>query len=360
MVHRRDAWGLPELLVVPYEDPDGSVVVRSDELHLGHAQQPGSGGGSGGGGGGGRQSNPDNSPDAFSLHPHPNSDFEANFFSFSTTTPLAPFTDWCFDLETAKLTVTAQQDAVGAPHFAAQHYRAYRRLVPPPDDDDMQQQHPPQPQQQHPPQPPAVPVTLVHREGIPLDGTAPLLMLAYGAYGTVLEPDFKAEHLALLRRGWVIAYCHARGGGELGPRWHQAGARLEKPNTMADLERCILNLGLDFDRFPWRFSPALTRPCAPRQCVFLLFFFVAVLVLSFGESSANVPDFRLRLAGGRGIHPAGPDRRQGRERGCCTLRVALQPPTRVVWWASAQSPVPRGARGDARSGAAADVFLPWA
>ena len=240
VVHRRDAWGLPELLVVPYDDnPDAAVTIRPEELHPGHATRPGGGGG---GGGGGDHSSLNNSRNAFSLHPHPNSDFEATHFSFSTTTPLAPFTDWRFDLKTGKLTVTAQQEAVGAPYFAAQQFRACRRLVPPNDDVSQQQQQ----QQEHP----AVPVTLVHREGIPLDGTAPVLVLAYGAYGTVLEPDFKADHLALLRRGWVIAYCHARGGGELGPRWHQSGTKLDKSNTVADLERCC----------DWLVATGFTRP----------------------------------------------------------------------------------------------------
>lgn len=79
-----------------------------------------------------------------------------------------------------------------------------------------------------------VPVTLVRRRGAPLDGSGPLLLSGYGAYGTTQEPAFSAEHLCLLRRGWTLATAHVRGGGELGKRWHVDGRGAAKRNTFSD------------------------------------------------------------------------------------------------------------------------------
>lgn len=79
-----------------------------------------------------------------------------------------------------------------------------------------------------------VPVSIVRRADTPRDGTAPLLLTAYGAYGESLEPRFDRERASLLDRGWVIAIAHVRGGGELGEAWYEAGRALAKPTTFAD------------------------------------------------------------------------------------------------------------------------------
>lgn len=63
-----------------------------------------------------------------------------------------------------------------------------------------------------------VPITLLHKEGLPHDGSHPLLVEVYGAYGQVLEADYKAYRLPLVERGWSVALAHVRGGGELGRR----------------------------------------------------------------------------------------------------------------------------------------------
>ena len=70
-------------------------------------------------------------------------------------------------------------------------------------------------------------MTVMHKAGLPLDGSHPTLMTVYGAYGLCLETGFEPERLALLDRGWVIALAHVRGGGELGRRW----VELAKPDS---------------------------------------------------------------------------------------------------------------------------------
>ena len=70
-----------------------------------------------------------------------------------------------------------------------------------------------------------VPMTVMHKAGLPLDGSHPTLMTVYGAYGLCLETGFEPERFALLDRGWVIALAHVRGGGELGRRWVEQAYR---------------------------------------------------------------------------------------------------------------------------------------
>jgi oligopeptidase B len=81
-----------------------------------------------------------------------------------------------------------------------------------------------------------VPVTVVRRHDVPLDGTAPCLVYAYGAYEAVEEPEFDPSLPSLLDRGVVYAHAHVRGGGELGRRWWDQGHLAHKVNTFSDLE----------------------------------------------------------------------------------------------------------------------------
>lgn len=87
-----------------------------------------------------------------------------------------------------------------------------------------------------------VPVGLVHRKGLPLDHSAPMLVRAYGAYGAPFDADFCPLSLSLLQRGWVLAYLQVRGGGELGAAWHDQGRQLHKKNTFHDYLSCLEGL----------------------------------------------------------------------------------------------------------------------
>lgn len=55
-----------------------------------------------------------------------------------------------------------------------------------------------------------IPVTLLHRKSMQLNGRNPTLMRAYGAYGVSTDIDFRVEHFPLLERGWIIALAHVR------------------------------------------------------------------------------------------------------------------------------------------------------
>ena len=85
-----------------------------------------------------------------------------------------------------------------------------------------------------------VPISLVFRKGLRLDGSAPLLLQGYGAYGNsrVYKPDFLPERFSLLDRGFVVAIAHVRGGQELGRAWYDDGKLQHKKNTFSDFIAC--------------------------------------------------------------------------------------------------------------------------
>ena len=79
-----------------------------------------------------------------------------------------------------------------------------------------------------------IPMSLVYRKNVKLDGSAPLLLYGYGSYGVSISPGFSASRLVLLDRGVVFAIAHIRGGGELGEAWREAGRMMNKMNTFTD------------------------------------------------------------------------------------------------------------------------------
>ncbi|MBI2206501.1 MAG: S9 family peptidase [Candidatus Rokubacteria bacterium] len=79
-----------------------------------------------------------------------------------------------------------------------------------------------------------VPISLVTRAETPRDGSSPMLLAGYGAYGLPYPVTFSSNRLSLLDRGVTIAIAHIRGGGELGKRWHDDGRMLKKRNTFTD------------------------------------------------------------------------------------------------------------------------------
>ena len=83
-----------------------------------------------------------------------------------------------------------------------------------------------------------VPLSIIYKKGVARDGSAPLYLTAYGAYGLDIDPAFLPRVLTWLDLGGVYAVAHVRGGGELGEDWHLAGKKLTKPNTWRDCIDC--------------------------------------------------------------------------------------------------------------------------
>lgn len=79
-----------------------------------------------------------------------------------------------------------------------------------------------------------VPITIVYKKGIALDGNNPTLLKAYGGFGKVSGPNYDTGLLYFLEKGGVFAYAEIRGGGEKGKKWHLKGKGLNKMNTFND------------------------------------------------------------------------------------------------------------------------------
>ncbi|MDA0568551.1 MAG: S9 family peptidase [Bacteroidetes bacterium] len=83
-----------------------------------------------------------------------------------------------------------------------------------------------------------VPVSIVYRKDVKMDGSSPLLLYAYGSYGYSMDPGFSSTRLSLLDRGFVYAMAHIRGGSEMGRNWYEDGKLFKKMNTFNDFIDC--------------------------------------------------------------------------------------------------------------------------
>jgi oligopeptidase B len=85
----------------------------------------------------------------------------------------------------------------------------------------------------------AIPISIVYRKdllGLKMTPKEinPMLLHAYGAYGTCVNPIFSTSRLSLLDRGFIYAVAHIRGGADMGNGWYEEGKLLKKPNTFND------------------------------------------------------------------------------------------------------------------------------
>lgn len=87
-----------------------------------------------------------------------------------------------------------------------------------------------------------VPVSILRRKGLKLDGTHPLVATGYGGYGVSIQPFHSPSIKALLDAGVVYAIANLRGGGEFGERWHEQGRLTLKQNVFDDFEAVLRHL----------------------------------------------------------------------------------------------------------------------
>ena len=83
-----------------------------------------------------------------------------------------------------------------------------------------------------------IPISLVYKKGFKKDGSAPLLLYAYGSYGASTDANFNSTRLSLLNRGFAFAIAHIRGGQEMGRQWYEDGKLMKKKNTFTDFIDC--------------------------------------------------------------------------------------------------------------------------
>jgi oligopeptidase B len=151
-----------------------------------------------------------------SVNPNANPEFATDTFRFTYTSLVTPATVFALDMRTRERTVLKETEVPG---YESGRYATELRHATASDGT-------------------RIPISLVARADVPRDGSAPMLLYAYGSYGISMDPSFSPARLALLDRGVTFAIAHIRGGGELGEAWRTSGHLQQKLNTFTDFIAC--------------------------------------------------------------------------------------------------------------------------
>ena len=79
-----------------------------------------------------------------------------------------------------------------------------------------------------------VPMFIIHKKGLKMDGNNPTMLYAYGGFNISLTPSFSISRSAFIEQGGIYVMANLRGGGEYGEEWHEAGTKLQKQNVFDD------------------------------------------------------------------------------------------------------------------------------
>ncbi len=151
----------------------------------------------------------------------PNREYNTSVVRFSYNSMVTPNSTFDYDMNTGKSTLLKQQEVPGG--FDRNNYQSERVFATASDGTK-------------------IPMSMVYRKGVKMDGSAPLLLYGYGSYGASIPPTFSSTRLSLLDRGVIFVIGHIRGGGELGEEWRQAGRMMNKMNTFTDFIACAETL----------------------------------------------------------------------------------------------------------------------
>jgi oligopeptidase B len=153
----------------------------------------------------------------YAVFPSRNPEFNTTSLRFDYQSMVTPNSTYDYDMNTHERKLLKQQEVPGG--FDTKNYEAKRVWAVARDGT-------------------RVPISLVYKKGVPFDGTAPMLLYAYGSYGASMSPTFSPGRLALLDRGVIYALAYIRGGGELGEDWREQGRMMKKLNTFYDFIDC--------------------------------------------------------------------------------------------------------------------------
>ncbi len=154
---------------------------------------------------------------AYSANFSTNADYSSSVLRYSYTSMTTPNSTFDYDMNSHERKLLKQQEVVGG--FDPKNYVTERIYAKAKDGT-------------------RVPISLVYKQGFKKDGTAPLLLYAYGSYGASMDAGFNSNRLSLLNRGFVYAIAHIRGGQEMGRQWYEDGKLMKKKNTFTDFIDC--------------------------------------------------------------------------------------------------------------------------
>jgi oligopeptidase B len=155
--------------------------------------------------------------EAYTANISVNAEMATTVLRYGYTSLTTPNSTYDYDMVNRSSTLVKQQEVLGG--FDPAQYET-RRLYAPARDGQQ------------------VPLTIVYRKGMEMNGNNPLLLYGYGSYGSSADPRFNANAISLLDRGFIYAVAHIRGGQDLGRQWYEDGKLLNKMNTFYDFIDC--------------------------------------------------------------------------------------------------------------------------
>jgi len=181
---------LPRIVVTPLKpDTEGDILDRSGEHSIAFDEE------------------------AYALGLSTGYEFNTTRIRFTYSSLTTPAETYDYDMATRERVLRKRQE-IPSGHNPADYVT--RRLLAPAEDGAL------------------VPVTLLYKKTTPLDGSAPLFLYGYGAYGISMPASFSTARLSLVDRGFIFAIAHIRGGKDKGFRWYTDGRMQKKKNTFTD------------------------------------------------------------------------------------------------------------------------------
>ncbi|RMZ58676.1 S9 family peptidase [Chryseobacterium nematophagum] len=149
----------------------------------------------------------------YTVYPSGNPEYNTDNFRFGYTSMITPSSQFEQDLSTGKRTLLKQQEVLGG--YNKEEYITERLFATAKDGTK-------------------IPISIVYKKGFQKNGNSPLLLYAYGSYGSSMDATFSSTRLSLLNRGFAFAIAHIRGGQEMGRQWYEDGKMMKKKNTFTD------------------------------------------------------------------------------------------------------------------------------
>ncbi|HVJ07720.1 MAG TPA: S9 family peptidase [Acidisarcina sp.] len=149
----------------------------------------------------------------YSVDPYINREFDTTKYRYNYQSLVTPASVYEYDVLSGTSALLKQQEVPGG--FDRSLYQSERIFAKAADGVD-------------------IPVSIVYRKDKKGNGANPLWVYGYGSYGYALPIRFSSNRLILLDRGFVLAFAHIRGGGDMGKPWHDAGRLMQKRNTFTD------------------------------------------------------------------------------------------------------------------------------
>lgn len=155
--------------------------------------------------------------EAYELNILPGYEFNTNIIRLSYTSMTTPTQIYDYNLVTRERELMKQQEVPSGHN--TNDYTTRRLFAKSEDNED-------------------IPISLLYKNSTQLDGSAPMLLYAYGSYGSTMPASFSTNRFSLVDRGFVFAIAHVRGGMEKGYAWYTKGKLHHKTNTFTDYIAC--------------------------------------------------------------------------------------------------------------------------